>query len=141
MLIAFIAYSSQFFILLPLLEWDVFSPHAVRLLLPFNLLVGMVFWTYYLCVTTDPGGIPKGWVRPFLARPRLKADIFAQEPPPQAEDTTAVEVKKLTGGPRYCRNCRAYKPPRTHHCRQCQRCGAPLGLFKLGELTLFLGAS
>lgn len=31
------------------------------------------------------------------------------------------EVKKLTGKPRYCRMCEAYKPPRTHHCRQCER--------------------
>lgn len=53
-----------------------------------------------------------------------------------------MEVKKLTGGPRYCRTCRgelgphfgdafrtnsmgmgtAYKPPRAHHCRQCNSC-------------------
>jgi hypothetical protein len=32
------------------------------------------------------------------------------------------EVKKLTGGPRFCRMCDKFKPPRAHHCRQCNRC-------------------
>lgn len=31
------------------------------------------------------------------------------------------EVKKLTRGPRYCRTCENYKPPRAHHCRQCKK--------------------
>ena len=26
------------------------------------------------------------------------------------------------GEARYCQKCRAYKPPRAHHCRVCQRC-------------------
>lgn len=54
-----------------------------------------------------------------------------------------MEVKKLTGGPRFCRTCRGarvqdlvfgdgrevlisqgtvYKPPRAHHCRKCKKC-------------------
>lgn len=30
-------------------------------------------------------------------------------------------MKKLTRGPRYCRTCENYKPPRAHHCRQCKK--------------------
>lgn len=37
-------------------------------------------------------------------------------------DFDGYEVKKLTRGPRFCRTCENYKPPRAHHCRQCKRC-------------------
>ncbi|KAI0078856.1 zf-DHHC-domain-containing protein [Panus rudis PR-1116 ss-1] len=101
-LICFIAYSSQIFIIWP---WygHVLSVELITLLLPFNVLVGMLLWNYYLCVVTDPGQVPKDWT-------------------PDPQDDTAIEVKKLTKGPRYCRTCRVYKPPRAHHCRQCNRC-------------------
>lgn len=32
------------------------------------------------------------------------------------------EVKKSDGGARYCKKCNQYKPPRSHHCRVCERC-------------------
>lgn len=60
LLIATIAYSSQLFILLPAMEW--WSPTAAKLLIPFNLLVLMVYYNYYLACTTDPGKVPTGWV-------------------------------------------------------------------------------
>lgn len=60
LLIATIAYSSQLFILLPAMEW--WSPTAAKLLIPFNLLVLMVYYNYYLACTTDPGKVPNGWV-------------------------------------------------------------------------------
>ncbi|KAF9055877.1 palmitoyltransferase PFA4 [Panaeolus papilionaceus] len=101
LLICFIAYSSQIFIIWPWYgtEWSI---ELLTLLVPFNFLVGMLFWNYFLCVNLDPGAVPEGWV----------------------PDTTTdgYEVKKLTGAPRYCRMCKQYKPPRTHHCRTCNRC-------------------
>ncbi|EJC98733.1 zf-DHHC-domain-containing protein [Fomitiporia mediterranea MF3/22] len=101
-LIAFIAYSSQVFVIWP---WygRAFSVELLQLLLPFNFLVGMLYWNYYLTVTTDPGRVPKYW-----------------EPDTHSEE--GYEVKPLSGRPRYCRMCDSYKPPRTHHCRQCRRC-------------------
>ncbi|KAJ7459098.1 zf-DHHC-domain-containing protein [Mycena galericulata] len=101
LLICFIAYSSQIFIIWPWYGRAV-SVQLVTLLLPFNLLVGMLLWNYFLCVVTDPGRVPDNW------KPDTHADGY--------------EVKKLTGGPRYCRMCERPKPPRTHHCRQCDRC-------------------
>ncbi|KAF5385064.1 hypothetical protein D9615_001250 [Tricholomella constricta] len=100
-LICFIAYSSQIFIIWP---WygGVLSIELISLLLPFNLLVGMLLWNYFLCVITDPGQVPDTW------RPDTHSDGY--------------EVKKLTGEPRYCRMCDRYKPPRAHHCRTCDRC-------------------
>ncbi|KAL5519461.1 PFA4 [Sanghuangporus vaninii] len=101
-LIAFIAYSSQIFIIWPWYGREL-SVDLLTLLLPFNFLVGMIYWNYYLAVTTDPGRVPRGW----------SPDTHSEE---------GYEVKPLTGNPRYCRMCDGYKPPRTHHCRQCRRC-------------------
>ncbi|KAJ7161254.1 zf-DHHC-domain-containing protein [Mycena crocata] len=101
LLICFIAYSSQIFVIWP---WygRALSVQLVTLLLPFNALVGMLLWNYFLCVVTDPGHVPESW------KPDTHSDGY--------------EVKKLTGGPRYCRMCERPKPPRTHHCRQCGKC-------------------
>ncbi|KAJ7193293.1 zf-DHHC-domain-containing protein [Mycena pura] len=101
LLICFIAYSSQIFVIWP---WygRAISVELITLLLPFNALVGMLLWNYFLCVVTSPGSVPENW------KPDTHEDGF--------------EVKKLTGGPRHCRMCERPKPPRTHHCRQCGRC-------------------
>ena len=106
----------------------------------------MIFWCYYLCVTTEPGRVPDKWVRAYLSpagavegvkrgpssprlsslpSPRLLSTLTSlQEPDPGRED---MEVKKLTGGPRYCSKCSAYKPPRAHHCKVCNRCILRMG--------------
>ncbi|KAF9270650.1 zf-DHHC-domain-containing protein [Marasmius fiardii PR-910] len=100
-LICFIAYSSQIFIIWPWYGNEI-SVELLVLLIPFNSLVAMLLWNYFLCVYTEPGHVPDNW------KPDSHVDGF--------------EVKKLTGQPRYCRTCERYKPPRTHHCRQCNRC-------------------
>ncbi|KAF4573227.1 Palmitoyltransferase [Pleurotus pulmonarius] len=100
-LICFIAYSSQIFIIWPWYGREV-SVDLLILLVPFNILVGMLLWNYFLTVTTDPGGVPDNWQ------------------PDTTED--GYEVKKLTGKPRYCRFCEKPKPPRAHHCKECKRC-------------------
>jgi ribosomal protein L40E len=42
---------------------------------------------------------------------------------PDAEQQAAVqEVKKSDGSARYCKKCNEHKPPRSHHCRVCERC-------------------
>lgn len=134
LLIATIAYSSQLFILLPAMEW--WSPTAAKLLIPFNLLVLMVYYNYYLACTTDPGRVPSGWVSTIDSTivyyiMRLIGPSFLQEPPYstfQNDDSTRWQRQELpatdTGmtGPRYCKQCKHYKPPRAHHCRYCRRC-------------------
>ncbi|KAF9820053.1 hypothetical protein IEO21_01715 [Rhodonia placenta] len=100
-LICFIAYSPQIFVIWPWYGREL-SVELITLLLPFNLLVGVLLWNYYLCAVTDPGRVPAGWK-------------------PDVQDNDGYEVKKLTRGPRFCRTCEAYKPPRAHHCRQCKR--------------------
>ncbi|WRT67380.1 uncharacterized protein IL334_004351 [Kwoniella shivajii] len=102
LLISFISFSSQIFVVWP---WygRALSVDLLKLLVPFNFCVFMVFWNYRLCVITPPGGVPHGW------RPNLSA-------------MEGVEVKKGNHAPRYCKTCEHYKPPRAHHCRQCKTC-------------------
>ncbi|KZV99313.1 zf-DHHC-domain-containing protein [Exidia glandulosa HHB12029] len=101
-LIAFISYSVQIFVIWP---WygSTLSVDLLKLLLPFNALVGLLYYNYYLCVVTNPGEVPPGW------RPAF-------------DDDEEFEVKKYTAQPRFCRQCSQYKPPRAHHCSQCRRC-------------------
>ncbi|KAI9490160.1 zf-DHHC-domain-containing protein [Zychaea mexicana] len=101
LLIASIAYPSQFFLFAPGFQ-DAAS--CIKALLPLNLLVLMVYWNYYLAVKTDPGQVPEEWVRSLLV--------------PCNEERRAEGIT----GPRYCKTCDIYKPPRTHHCRYCRRC-------------------
>ncbi|TFK56613.1 palmitoyltransferase PFA4 [Heliocybe sulcata] len=101
-LICFIAYTPQVFIIWPWYGREL-SVSLLYLLVPFNVLVGMLLWNYALCVRTDPGSVPQSWV-------------------PDVNSGDGYEVKRLTGGPRFCRTCEKYKPPRAHHCRQCDKC-------------------
>lgn len=102
-LIGFLAYSSQLVVIVPSYA-SLFDPALLVRIVPFNLLLGLLWWNYALCVRTDPGAVPRGW------SPDLD---------PQSDGV--VEVKRLSGRPRFCRSCNAYKPPRAHHCRQCKR--------------------
>ncbi|EJD54537.1 zf-DHHC-domain-containing protein [Auricularia subglabra TFB-10046 SS5] len=101
-LIAFISYSVQIFVIWPWYGWTL-SVDLLKLLVPFNVLVGLLYYNYYLSVATDPGAVPPGWA-------------------PNLEDADGFEVKRYTGKPRYCKQCDHYKPPRAHHCSQCRRC-------------------
>jgi hypothetical protein len=60
-LISFLVYTLQIFILYPA-HGRVISMELLRLLVPFNVLTGLIWWNFYKCATTDPGGVPKGWV-------------------------------------------------------------------------------
>ncbi|KAI0785389.1 hypothetical protein BC629DRAFT_1582404 [Irpex lacteus] len=81
-LISFIGYTSQIWIIWPWYGSEL-SVQLITLLLPFNALLGMLWWNYYLCVNTNPGEVPKSWK-------------------PDFEDDNGYEVKKLTRRPRYC---------------------------------------
>lgn len=76
----------------------------------------MLYWNYFMTVFTDPGHVPPSWVSQ-VCFPQLSLLMLLHKQP--QGDT--FEAKRLTGQPRYCRTCEAYKPPRTHHCRQCKR--------------------
>ncbi|KAI8333115.1 DHHC palmitoyltransferase-domain-containing protein [Chlamydoabsidia padenii] len=98
LLICTIAYSSQYFILIPALQ-DSFTLSTLYVLGPFNICVLLVFYNYFLAVTTDPGRVPPDWEAP-----------------------SSLKITTHSSPPRYCKSCQHYKPPRTHHCRYCRRC-------------------
>ncbi|KAG8832698.1 Palmitoyltransferase, partial [Serendipita sp. 400] len=60
LLIAFIAYSSQIFIIWPWYGHEV-TVELLVLLVPFNTLVAFLYWNYFLCVYSDPGTPPDNW--------------------------------------------------------------------------------
>lgn len=67
----------------------------------FNCLVGCIWWTYERSCRVDPGRLPKA----------LKAE----------ESDGQLDQVREKGAKRMCRKCHAVKPPRSHHCKQCQR--------------------
>lgn len=112
-LISFIGFSSQLFVVLPSYRYDLHDPALWRLLGPFNALLALLYLNYALTVRTDPGRVPLGWVRlsPSLVHPARSAQadqlplLCAQEPDWRQFESGEVEVKKQTGGPRFCRTC------------------------------------
>ena len=137
-LILFISYTPQIFIIWPWYGREL-SIELLALLVPFkydscnpvctmlralmnhfdSILVGILLYNYYLCVTTDPGGVPHNWVRHALTSTGFFTHAGPQEP--ELDDTNGYEVKKLSGAPRFCRMCDTYKPPRAHHCKSCKK--------------------
>ncbi|OAV98273.1 hypothetical protein PTTG_00322 [Puccinia triticina 1-1 BBBD Race 1] len=105
-LISFIAFSPQIFIIIPLFDHPSTNPDCLGLLVPFNILVGLLFIHYFLCITTDPGRVPKEWDPVGLI---------------ESEENGRAKLLSL-GQLRFCRACKVSKPPRAHHCRTCKRC-------------------
>ncbi|KAA8534417.1 hypothetical protein F0562_031934 [Nyssa sinensis] len=71
----------------------------------FTSLASLCIFSFFVCVLSDPGGVPTTYV-------------------PDIEDTEVSdqEPKKTGASLRRCDKCSAYKPPRAHHCRVCRRC-------------------
>ncbi|EPB87803.1 hypothetical protein HMPREF1544_05332 [Mucor circinelloides 1006PhL] len=104
-LITYLQTTANFYILGPALGgWTSFR--AQKILLPMNVSLVSLYVNYYLACTTDPGNTPEGWEPPFSV---LNPD----------EDAV---IKVGITGPRFCKKCDAYKPPRAHHCKHCGKC-------------------
>lgn len=91
---------------------------------PFNFGVLLVYVNYVLACMTDPGSPPKSWA----PKPLEASDFYF----PTAKSKEKVGwLKRLleeqsdalyTTRTRYCQTCASYKPPRTHHCSDLNRC-------------------
>lgn len=91
-LISFLSFSSQY------LFYHIDpEPLTREETITFNLLIAALLICYARSVLTDPGHIPTDWA--------LDSNI------------PSVPVAK----PRWCRKCKAVKPPRAHHCKICKR--------------------
>jgi len=95
-LIAFLAYSSQylFYHLEP-------GPFTRKEATWFNIPVACIWWSYERACRVDPGRLPK--------------DLREEDP---QDGFSGKEAKKVGN---WCKKCKAVKPPRAHHCRQCNR--------------------
>ena len=100
LLIIILAYGSQFF-------FAYIEPYALerQQVATFNLLVGCVWVCYVLACQTDPGRVPKDWT------PDGVASLFL----------STSEDSHVFNRYRWCKKCEAFKPPRAHHCKTCQR--------------------
>lgn len=102
-LIAFLAYSSQ--ILFHHLEP---GPLTRTETIWFNSLVACIWWSYERACRVDPGRLP-----------RRLAEGDAQDAGEGVKKENAAAHGQAVGN--WCRKCEAVKPPRAHHCRQCNR--------------------
>jgi hypothetical protein len=93
-LIAFLAYTSQylFYHLEP-------GPLTRREATWLNILVGCTWLSYERACRVDPGRLPKS----------LREEDLQDG---------GKETKKVGN---WCKKCKTVKPPRAHHCRQCNR--------------------
>lgn len=97
-LIAFLAYSSQYLFL------QLEPAFETRTLVKFNLPVACIWICYYRACFTDPGRLPKDW--------RAHSEVRRSDAP---EDDALLRRR------RWCKKCQAPKPPRAHHCKQCRK--------------------
>ena len=94
----------------------------------FVLLVIFVFGSLFATSFRDPGVLPRGPPPPALtAKPDAEADQLPDNyplghgplPPLVIHEYT---VNGRTVKTRYCDTCRIPRPPRVHHCRECDSC-------------------
>ncbi|PWN32432.1 zf-DHHC-domain-containing protein [Meira miltonrushii] len=115
-LITFLVFSLQITIIIPhfLYQLPLRREDAIwklcKVLVPFNIGALGIYWNYYNCVSMDPGGIPKGWKPP--------KEVLQPAQDDEKEHNSTSSQQQV----RYCKPCKAFKPPRTHHCRTCKRC-------------------
>lgn len=87
LLIAFIAFTSQVIVIVPFLGgWTLHS--CLTILGPLNVILVLIYYNYYLAVTTDPGRIPIDWVS-------SKGKSIVEE---QVNDLMAKEPTKYVAG-------------------------------------------
>ena len=101
-LIAFLSYSSQW--LFGRIEpYPLDQSQAVI----FNALVACIWICYYRAIITDPGRVPREG---------------SNDLEPEVTVEASSDVCDTSRQPRrWCKKCKAPKPPRAHHCKECQR--------------------
>jgi palmitoyltransferase len=93
-LVIFLAFSSQW-----LFSRTEPGPLDTNEFYLFNSLIVILLICYARAVLTDPGHVPADW-----------------------KPTGEPDGSSFSARQRWCRKCKAYKPPRAHHCKICKRC-------------------
>lgn len=98
----------------------------------------MTFWSYIATMTSDPGTVPPDW-QPFDASLPQTDPILAEHLIEESKNSyiqecihagiTVPDVRTADRlwstcleRPRFCKKCKAWKPPRCHHCSYTRRC-------------------
>jgi palmitoyltransferase len=105
LLIVFLSYSSQWL----LLHLDP-EPLKRGELIRFNILLVCLLISYTRSVFVDPGRIFTG----------LKKELD-EDGQDNLSEKALEEEEKAKKSRKWCRRCKAVKPPRAHHCRTCKR--------------------
>ena len=92
-LILFAAIAGTYSIIIP---WLGFSSYGIFLIILLNFPGSMALLSFFITMLTDPGTVPSS------AKPLTNADA--------------------TNPMCWCSLCKAFKPPRAHHCKTCRRC-------------------
>jgi len=79
---------------------------AVFVVVSFHILGGLMLWSYFAAILTNPGVVP---------------DDFRPIVDPE-ENPESMNDKSDPRRPRFCRKCQKWKPERAHHCSICGRC-------------------
>ena len=97
-----------------------------------NMILGMVVYSYRKVVTTGPGRIPARWA----------PEGFTEEELEEAKQCSSSEKYRKRFYDhhivRFCRKCNSFKPPRSHHCSECDVFVIPLFHLPLPPSSLLL---
>jgi len=85
----------------------------------FSILHTLIFLTainYYKAATVDPGFVPKDWTPTGYTQSELDYAVFV------AKQIKPIHRRYYSHSVRFCTICDSFKPPRSHHCNECNRC-------------------
>ncbi|KAG6688863.1 probable protein S-acyltransferase 14 isoform X1 [Carya illinoinensis] len=95
---------------------------ALAVLFLFHFLLGMLLWSYFSVVLTNPGSVPPNW-RPVMDEEKGDMDpLMSSEYEGPGLGSNRSTMNPANPRIRFCRKCNQVKPPRCHHCSVCARC-------------------
>ncbi|EFX04409.1 dhhc zinc finger membrane protein [Grosmannia clavigera kw1407] len=118
-IILFLGYSSQW--LFHTASYLEPGPLTTAESITFNTLLLCLLWTYFRACTVDPGRYV--FDIPTVFDPKTDPASRALFSSSASSSSSSSSSYTPTASPtRWCKKCRAPKPPRAHHCRHCARC-------------------
>lgn len=122
------------------------------LMLFLNGIMVLVYWMYYLSSTVGPGAVPQNYVPDAVSRNAVvpsSEDSLSRKNLLNSSSLVVQRKRSSNKLYRYCKKCRLYKPPRSHHCSACGTCvlrmdhhcpwiGSCVGFFNHGHFFRFI---